>query len=485
MGHQGIAVPARDEHEIQDLLSDALVVATQCADAAVTLTVADALAAWATREDRSRIPAEVRSAALRCITDTTGCALAAASFAPMPAMLALTRAEAGAGRCRLLVASERVGPLAAAELNAAAAHALDFDDTCYAGIAHGSAVIWPAVLAVAQAERVPGARALDAFITGAEAAYALGKAFGNALYLERGWWTTAYLGAVGAAVACADLLDLSPTQAHNAIGLAASGSMVVRALFGSHAKPYYCGAASREGVRAAMAARAGMCGPARVFEHPLGTIAAQNDGAFDQRRLAWLGRDWSLATPGIAFKRYPVCSAAQAAAQATIELLEAMHASAHDVEAITCAVPPLVTLSLIYPNPSSPAEAQFSLPFAVSCAALHLGIEPAHLTQATLSDAALRAMMARVRHETLADLQFAQHEPEGAQVTLRLFDRRECTLRIGAARGMPTASMSNDELRAKFVRNAGAGSAAEVLARRLLELDREPDCDFIAHGTIA
>ena len=149
-----------------------------------------------------------------------------------------------------------------------------------------------------------------------------------------------------------------------------------------------------------------------------------------------------------------------------------------------CAVPPLVTLSLIYPNPSSPTEAQFSLPFAVSCAALHLGIEPAHLTQATLSDAALRAMMARVRHETLADLQFAQHEPEGAQVTLRLFDRRECTLRIGAARGMPTASMSNDELRAKFVRNAGAGSAAEVLARRLLELDREPNCDFIAHGTL-
>lgn len=464
-------------------MSDALAVAAQRSDASVKPPIADALATWATRQDRSRTPPEVRDAALRCITDVTGCALAAASCAPVPQMLALTRAEGGGGRCSLLVSSERVGPLAAAELNAVAAHALDFDDTCYAGIAHGSAVIWPAVLAVAQAERASGARALAAFITGAEAAYALGKSFGNALYLERGWWTTSYLGAVGAAAACADLLGLSPAQARNAICLAASGSIVVRALLGSHAKPYCCGAAAREGARAAMAARAGVCGPAHVFEHPLGAIAALGNGAFDQWRLTRLGRDWSLATPGIAFKRYPICSAAQAAAQATIELLDEMKASARDVEAFVCAVPPLVTLSLIYPNPRSPAEAQFSLPFTVACAALHRNIEPAHLSHATLDDAALQALMARVRHETRGDLGFGQHEPEGAQVTLRLFDQRERTRRIGAARGMPADPMSEDELRAKFVRNAGGRPPAEALARRLLALDREPDCDFVERGT--
>ncbi len=447
-------------------------------------TVAGALAAWASRVER-RPPPDVRRAAMRCITDATGCALAASTVAPVPAMLALARGESAGGACSLLVAGDRVGPLAAAELNAAASHALDFDDTCFAGIAHGSAVIWPAVLAAAQLQGASGSRAVDAFIAGAEAAYALGKAFGNAIYLEHGWWTTAYLGAVGAAVACADLLELSTAQAREAISLAASGSIVVRALMGSHAKPYRCGAAARDGLRAALAAASGIEGPASVFEHRLGTIAALNGGAFDPSRLARLGGEWSLTTPGVAFKRYPLCSAAQAAAQATVELLAEAAAQAKEVEAIVCAVPPLVTLSLIYPDPQTPAQAQFSLQFAVACAALHGGIAPAHLSSATLADPAIRAMMTRVRHEARDDLDFGGDEPEGAQVTLRLLDGRELIRRIGAARGMPADPISDHELRVKFVRNAGGGDAAEAFARRLMLLEREPDCGFIAQGAAA
>lgn len=411
--------------------------------------------------------------------------MAASSVAPVPAMLALARGESASGVCSLLIAGDRVGPLAAAELNAAASHALDFDDTCYAGIAHGSAVIWPAVLAAAQLEGASGARAAEAFIAGAEAAYALGKALGNAIYLEHGWWTTAYLGAVGAAVGCADLLGLSATQARDAICLAASGSIVVRALLGSHAKPYRCGAAARDGLRAVLAAREGVEGPASVFEHRLGVIAALNGGAFDCSRLARLGSEWSLTTPGVAFKRFPVCSAAQAAAQATIELVDEARAQPDEIDAIVCAVPSLVTLSLIYPAPQSPSQAQFSLQFAVACAALRGGIAPAHLTRATLDDAAMRAMMARVRHVTRDDLGFAGDEPEGASVTLRLFDGRELVRRIGAARGMPGDPISDQELCAKFVSNAGGGAAAEAFARRLMLLEREPDCHFIAHGMAA
>jgi hypothetical protein len=94
-------------------------------------------------------------------------------------------------------------------------------------------------------------------------------------------------------------------------------------------------------------------------------------------------------------------------------------------------------------------------------------------------------MMARVRHETRDDLDFGGDEPEGAQVILRLVDGRELVRRIGAARGMPADTISDHELRVKFVRNTGGGDAAEAFARRLMLLEREPDCGFIAHGTAA
>jgi 2-methylcitrate dehydratase PrpD len=459
-------------------------VAASSRDDAPAATLGDALAAWAVSRSFLPSPSAVRHAAKRCILDATGCAIAAGTVPPMPALLALAPAPLERGRCTLLFAPGRFDAASAAELNAAAAHALDFDDTFYAGLAHVTAAVWPAVLAVAQAERASGARALDAFIAGVEAAYALGKGFGNALYLERGWWTTAYFGAVGAAVGCASLLQLDRHAARSAVGLAASGSIVVRALLGSNAKPYRCGASARDGLRAALAARKGVRGPDHVFEHALGVIPSLAGGRFDAEFVQRLGKDWSLVDPGVAFKRYPLCSAAQAAVQATLEILDEANADTSAIDAIECSVPPLVALSLIYPDPYEPSQAQFSLAFAVACAALHGDIAPAHLTQAVLDDPALRALMARVRQVTRPDIDFGLDGPEGAQVAIRWANGRESVRRVVAARGMPADPATDDELLAKFLRNAGSAADAQALAERLLALEAQADCDAIGYDAL-
>lgn len=453
-------------------------------DEAPAATLAETLAAWADSRGAIASPPAVRHAAKRCILDSTGCAIAARAVPPVPALLAMAPMPSEHGRCTLLFAPGRFDASTAAELNAAAAHALDFDDTFYAGLAHVTAVVWPAVLAAAQAERVTGARALDAFVGGVEAAYALGKGFGNALYLERGWWTTAYFGAVGAAIACASLLRLERDRARSAVSLAACGSIVVRALLGSHAKPYRCGAAARDGLRAALAAREGVQGPASVFEHALGVIPALNGGRFDTECVARLGQEWSLLDPGVAFKRYPLCSAAQAAAQATVEIVDQAQASPSDIDSITCLVPPLVALSLIYPDPREPSQAQFSLSFAVACAALHGDIAPAHLTQATLDDPLLRTLMARVRQLSGRDVDFGPDGPEGAQVTIRWRNGQASERRVAAARGMPADPATDAELLDKFLRNAGDGMAARSLAARLLALEAQADCDDVGYDAL-
>src|SRR5690606_13432104 len=108
---------------------------------------------------------------------------------------------------------------AAAFCNAAAAHALDFDDNCYAGFVHGSAVIVPAAIAMAQTIDAKGSDLVTAIAVGAECEYAVGAAAGMALY-QKGWWTTGLLGPIGAGVAAGHLLKLDAAQMRSCIGLA-------------------------------------------------------------------------------------------------------------------------------------------------------------------------------------------------------------------------------------------------------------------------
>ena len=84
-------------------------------------------------------------------------------------------------------------------------HVLDFDDTYLPGIAHLSAPVAPAALALGAHEGATVGDVLAAYADGFEAMGALAAAGHPALY-DRGWHPTAVCGAVGAAVAAARLL---------------------------------------------------------------------------------------------------------------------------------------------------------------------------------------------------------------------------------------------------------------------------------------
>src|SRR5215212_3453739 len=100
------------------------------------------------------------------------------------------RAAAAAGDGLL----ERVAALGAA------GHVLDFDDTFLPGIAHLSAPVAPAAIAVGAEAGATVGDVLAAYARGFEAMGALAAAGHPALY-DRGWHPTAVCGGVGAAVA--------------------------------------------------------------------------------------------------------------------------------------------------------------------------------------------------------------------------------------------------------------------------------------------
>ena len=69
--------------------------------------------------------------------------------------------------------SARLSPAGAALANGTAGHVLDFDDTSYTGIMHGTAVVFPAALAAAGIARADGRRLLEAFVAGSEVSYSI------------------------------------------------------------------------------------------------------------------------------------------------------------------------------------------------------------------------------------------------------------------------------------------------------------------------
>ena len=377
-----------------------------------------------------RVDSEVRTAANRAMLDTLGVILAGGAH---PSVLSLAEAATrGEGRATLAT-SGRADAEAAALVNGTAAHVWDFDDTSYTGIMHGSAVVLPAAMALAQ-ELGSGADALRrAFIAGSEVAYALADLCTHAHYF-RGWWSTVTLGLTGAA---------------------ASGGG--KAVLGTDAKPLLVGETARRAVTFARAARAGLTGPEDAFEDERGFLKLLNQGVVLEAELETIGRRWRLCDPGLLFKTSPVCSAALAAIEQMNALMAELGASADEVAGVHAEAPQLVYESLVFPNPSTPQEMRFSLPYALACAALNGRVRFEDLAPGAVTPEKA-ALMARVSVKRAADLSteaMRRKYPESIRLTLTLKDGRSAAGFCGAARGMPERPLSDEELLEKF-RAAGA-----------------------------
>ena len=169
-----------------------------------------------------------------------------------------------------------------------AGHALDFDDTHFDHIGHTSAVIMPAVLALANPE-ISMARVIEAALIGSEAAVRVGLWLGRDHY-QIGFHQTATAGAIGAAVGCARFLGLSEDQTRHAIGLAATGASGLKGQFGTMGKPLNAGLAARCGVEAALWARAGLTSDPNGLSQFGATHHGQaNESAWD------FGEPWKIS----------------------------------------------------------------------------------------------------------------------------------------------------------------------------------------------
>lgn len=434
------------------------------------------LARWSASVRLADIPLSVQHAAKRCLIDTLGVALAGSGSDVARQARAVCRVTAAAGHSAVLGNAQLLGAPAAAFVNATAGHALDFDDNAYPGFVHGSVVILPAALAVAQMRDLSGAALLTAFVVGAECEYALARALTRQIY-DRGWWTTGVLGVVGSCAAACHALGLNAAQTASALGLALTGTGGMKAGFGTDAKMLMAGRTSEAGVIAALLASHGSQGPLDIVEHSKGLSVMFNGGVLSP--LPALGHEWSLLTPGVDIKRIPICLSSHAAVDALREILRVDGVDIESIVQIICDVPPIVMQNLIHDAPTQRQQAQFSMPFAMAATCLLEEITLDSLNGATLNRDDLQQLMRRVQMISSERWQpdLLVSAPEGAWVTVICSDgastERFCAMPLGSTLN----PLSPAQLHGKFLQCAApviGTDQAHALLDRLVHLDELP-----------
>lgn len=204
----------------------------------------------------SELPENSRAIARLSLLDWAACAIAGRNQPVAENLGRLLDAEGGNGVAHA-IGGRRLPPRAAAMLNGAASHALDYDDTHFAHIGHLSVGIYAAALAVGEEKGKNLGEVIDAFLLGAESAIRVGLALGREHY-DKGFHQTATSGAFGATVAAARLYGLTADQFNNAIGLCATRASGLRNQFGTMGKPLNAGYSSSTGVECAALASLGM-----------------------------------------------------------------------------------------------------------------------------------------------------------------------------------------------------------------------------------
>lgn len=287
----------------------------------------------------------------------------------------------GHGPCTVFGKQQKLAAPWAALVNGTIAHVLDFDDNFDPPKAHPSAVLVPAIMAVAEQEKLSGAAVIDAYIVGLQILGRIGQGL-NPTHRNRGWHATATVGVMGATAACARLMKLDAEQCARALSIATSMSSGFMSQFGTEMKPVHAGLAAKGGIMAATFAKSGvtagedtldgrtgmnrlMVGP--DYEELRDTITHIEHGQNLRYELESVGEPLLITEHKFRVKRFPTCGAIHRAMDGVLDLKAEHGFTADDVASVDLFMPRVHFNNVFYTDPKSPLEAKFSAEYAVGC----------------------------------------------------------------------------------------------------------------------
>lgn len=405
----------------------------------------------------------VRTTALRCVIDTLAVTLAGHREPGLRALEQFVQ-PCSSHDTGITVpwSDQRYREDDAALIYGMASHVLDYDDVSMLAVCHPSAPVMSALWAVGSRIGMTGKELLDAYLVGVEVMIRAGQAIGFRHY-DLGFHSTATLGVLGSAAACARLLKLDAAQTTHALAIAASTSAGIRKNFGSMVKSLHVGQAAFNGVRAARLAQAGIQGTVGILEGK-GWFHVFSGGVVE----TWphnlvLGQPFALEEVGFEQKRYPCCYMMHKIIQATLALRSEHELTLEGLQEAVVRMGPGCTAPLIHPFPEDGLSAKFSAPYAVVSA-----LANGYINLESFEDNAVlsRRIQGALPNVTVLEDDAAQPEHGSdlgsAPVTVELnYDNgRRYTKTITASPGSPDDPLTDSDLLEKWRDCVGRGLPA-------------------------
>ncbi len=438
------------------------------------------LADWVAAYDGAALDSETRERLFASVFDY-GCALWSGTGHGLygPYLAALAGVPGESGRCSVAGDGRGFPLVHAAAMNAAIAHFWEVDDADRVSTSHPGITVISAVLALAQAfPAIARDRLAGAVVTGYEAIMRIGAYLGAAHYAT--CHTTGTAGTFGAAAAASHALGLDGAATLSAFGHAgtqAAGLWQILDDGATDAKAFHGAIAVRNGLAAALLARAGIAGAAHILEGRRGMLKAWNLPAGDPARLAPGAR---AMIHDVTIKGWPVCGQMHSALDCAVDLVAAHAPDPDEIASVRLLVPQACLNIAGIDNPQTVSKAKFSTSFCI--AAVLAGSPPdfVGLGPELLADDRVHSLARRVAvtADPAFDARFPKERPARLQITLR--DGQVLAQERSFRRGDPEAPWSEQGLvaRAHDIVRLSAGpvdvEALQLWAKEFAGLRQSP-----------
>ena len=293
----------------------------------------------------------------------------------------------------------------AALVNGTMGHALDYDD--FGGFGHPTVAIFPALLALGEHIGATGRDLIEAYVIGCE----IGMAIQHTTkynQMQKGFHSTATIGQLASAAACAKLLKLDEKQTVTALGIAGSMAGGLIHNFGTMTKPLHAGLTCRDGVMAAQLAQRGLSAGDQVVEDPLGFAATVLGGVYDLNEMAEnLGKPYRTQD-ALIIKKYPCCGGNHAILDSLFSLMREHNFTYQDVASAEF---DQSYYSVVMLEPDTDLKSKFSVKFNVAAALVdgEVGIDT--FRDEKIAQNTVRETMHKVRTRIVAKSQSISNEP--------------------------------------------------------------------------
>jgi aconitate decarboxylase len=306
-------------------------------------------------------------AARRLVLDGIAIAIAGTEEEAIHILAAHHKEQGGAPQATAIGNGFRLNTVAAAALNGAAMHVLDFEPM-WSPANHALSTTLAGVLALAEHRGASGREILTALVKGVEMQGWIRQASGQFEASTSRFHPPGAVGPLGATVAAAHLMKLDPNQLANAVGIAASRAGSVLANAGTMTKSTHCGHAAALGLESALLAARGFTANAAVFEAAQGYVPALYGDTFKIDEILGYGRaPYRIVEPGYAIKMFPSQFGTHFGITAGLEL----HPQIPDAGAIRRVVLTAPVMAYVdRPRPKKGLEGKFSLQYTAAAALL-------------------------------------------------------------------------------------------------------------------